>query len=270
MTGEEQAVERTLGGPMTPVQISQGLADLGVAAGDMLLVHASLSSLGFVAGGAQSLIEALQTAVGPRGLIVMPTFSAHLSDPATWTAPPVPQSWWPVIRAETPAYDRATTPSRGMGAAAEVLRTSRGAIRGPHPQHSFTAWGQGGADIVSHHPLSAFLGRNSPLQRLYDKRAKVLLLGADYESCTAFHLAEHYLGRLRVHRDGAPIIVGGQRIWVEFDAPDYATDRFAAIGAAFEAEGGVSRLQIGAADCRLFPIKAAVDFAAAWFAIEAG
>ena len=50
MNGEVEAIGRTMGGPVTYAEISAGVAGLGVELGERLLVHASLSALGFVAG----------------------------------------------------------------------------------------------------------------------------------------------------------------------------------------------------------------------------
>ncbi len=51
MNGEVEAIGRTDGWPpVTYAEISAGVAGLGVELGERLLVHASLSALGFVAG----------------------------------------------------------------------------------------------------------------------------------------------------------------------------------------------------------------------------
>ncbi len=92
-------------GPFTRGSLREDLLDLGVEAGSTVMVHSSLSRLGWVAGGAQAVVMALMDALGPTGTLVMPTHSGHLTDPARWERPPVPAEWWPLIRGETPAYD---------------------------------------------------------------------------------------------------------------------------------------------------------------------
>ena len=44
---------------VTPNDIATALKDIGVQKGQTIMVHTSLSSLGYVCGGAQSVIEAL-------------------------------------------------------------------------------------------------------------------------------------------------------------------------------------------------------------------
>ena len=58
---------------VTPDDIRTALKDIGVQKGQVVMVHTSLSSLGYVCGGAQSIIEALMESVGDEGTIMMPT-----------------------------------------------------------------------------------------------------------------------------------------------------------------------------------------------------
>ncbi len=60
---------------VTPDDMKTALKDLGVRKGQAIMVHISLSSLGYVCGGAQSVIEALLESVGDEGTIMMPTQS---------------------------------------------------------------------------------------------------------------------------------------------------------------------------------------------------
>ena len=55
--------------------LSQDLRRLGVQAGDTLFVHSSYKSLGPVRGGAIAVIAALEDAIGPDGLLLMPSFT---------------------------------------------------------------------------------------------------------------------------------------------------------------------------------------------------
>jgi aminoglycoside 3-N-acetyltransferase len=89
---ERAAVEATGAASQLPATVPSLVDDLhtlGVTPGALLLVHSSLSRLGYVAGGAPAVVQALLNAVGPAGTIVMPAFSSDLSDPSRWIAPPV-------------------------------------------------------------------------------------------------------------------------------------------------------------------------------------
>ena len=88
---ERDAIERSAA-PVTTISLEADLRALGVEDGMTLLVHASLSSLGWVCGGPVAVILALEEILGERGTLVMPTMSTDLTDPKNWEAPPVPEA----------------------------------------------------------------------------------------------------------------------------------------------------------------------------------
>lgn len=56
-------------------EIVQKLREVGLERGDAVMVHTSLKRMGYVCGGAQTVIEALMEVVGENGTIMMPTQS---------------------------------------------------------------------------------------------------------------------------------------------------------------------------------------------------
>jgi aminoglycoside 3-N-acetyltransferase len=270
-TRQSEIIGRTVR-PVTRPRMVRDLRALGVALGDELLVHTSLSMLGYVPGGAQAVVEALIESVGPKGLIVMPTFSAHLSDPRNRRNPPIPQAWHEETRAAMPAYEPRKSPTSAMGVINECFRSWPGTSRSAHPQHSFTAWGPEAASIVARHELEHAMDMLSPLGSLYEADAKVLLLGPSFANCTSFHLAECRSGKLPpLISGGSPMIVEGERRWVSFTAPNFQGDDFGKLGSDFE-QGArtVSVGKVGEATCRLFRMRAAVDFAVDWLRMHRG
>ncbi|EIK4249161.1 AAC(3) family N-acetyltransferase, partial [Salmonella enterica subsp. enterica serovar Infantis] len=124
MPTEQELISRTPQ-PATRASLARQMRENGLTLGGTVLVHSSLSSLGWVAGGPVAVIQALLDCVGPQGTIVMPTHSGDLTDPADWRSPPVPADWVQILRNEMPAYDPQTTPTRNMGAVAELFRACR-------------------------------------------------------------------------------------------------------------------------------------------------
>jgi aminoglycoside 3-N-acetyltransferase len=170
--GERPENHRTV----TDRQILDGLRSLGVAPADLLLVHSALSSLGHVVGGAGAVVRALCEAVAPGGTVFVPTFSYG----------------------QVP-YDPNQAPSL-TGAVTEWFRRLPGAIRSLHPTHSFAGSGPHASAILADHDKVHPFGRGSPLWRLLEQNAKVLLIGCDHRSSSMVHVAEEILDLPYIHR----------------------------------------------------------------------
>lgn len=255
--------------PLTVAGLVPELRAAGVPAGGTVIVHSALSRLGWVAGGAQAVVEALTAALGPDGTLVMPTQCGGLSDPAQWSRPPVPEDWWDEIRAGTPAYDPRATPTRGMGAVPECFRACAGVRRSAHPTDSFAARGPRAAELLDPHPLPYGVGEGSPLTRFYEAGGHVLLLGVGHGNNTTLHLAEHRSGRGRETVNGSPVLVDGRRQWVRYQTLDWDDSDFEAVGAAYaEARGPLTAGRVGLADTLLVPVVPLVDYATDWFRRE--
>jgi len=251
--------------PYTGRSLRSDLRALGLSAGDTVLVHSSASSIGFVVGGTQAVVQALLDVLGPDGTLVVPTHTPDNTDPADWSNPPVPESWWPAIREQAPGFDKSRTPSRWMGVIAEAVRTWPGAARSDHPQVSFAAVGRHAASITGTHQLDDALGERSPLGAVYRLDGKVLLLGCGHDSNTSLHLAEWRQKSPRRALTGASVRrPDGSGEWISWTDVVAETDDFEQIGAAFEVVVGVSAGQVGDADACLMSQRALVDFATAF------
>lgn len=252
--------------PATVDSLSADLAALGVRSGAVVIVHTSLSAIGWVAGGPQALVEALLRSVGPEGTVVMPTQSGQLTDPAGWEAPPVPATWIPTIRAETPAYDPLLTPTRAMGAVVECFRHVPGVRRSAHPHVSFAAVGPLAEELLVPHDLTPEFGDRSPLGRLYHHDAGVLLLGVGHGNNTSLHLAEHRADwpSKSTSERGGPVMVDGDRQWLTWTDLDHDEDDFDQIGAHLAELGLEQTGPVGGGVGRRCSMRAVVDAAAAW------
>lgn len=265
---EHDVLRATPGGPATAASLARDLRALGLRHGDVVLAHTSLSSLGWVVGGPVAVVMALEVAVGDGGTLVMPTQTTSLVDPQAWRHPPAPEAWWSTIRDHMPPYDRHTTPSVGVGVVPEVFRTRPGVRRSGHPLYSFAARGPRAGQVTADHPLSFGLGDTSPLGRLYEMDARVLLLGVDGSANTALHLCEYRLDVDRRRRAPVRVPVGtdpdGITRWASLDDIELDEGDFARLTRDFEAHAAVRTGPVGAGVGRLMNLRQLVDFGMAW------
>jgi aminoglycoside 3-N-acetyltransferase len=260
---EAEVVQRTVR-PHTRTSLAADLRTIGLSAGDVVIVHSSLSAIGWVAGGPVAVLLALQDVLTAGGTLVVPTHTADRTDPAGWQRPPVPADWVPVIRADTPAFDPALTPTRSMGVIAETFRSWPGVRRSAHPHVSFAAWGRYGDEVTRDHELAWSLGEGSPLARAYDLGAWSLQLGT--RSCTSLHLAEARSGRADRCLQGATMAGVGGATWVTFEDWDYDTDGFDEVLESFCRRQDITPGHVGDADSLLLDQRALVDHATEFFA----
>ena len=137
--------------------------ELGIRQGMTVMTHTSLSSLGYVCGGAQTVIEALLETVTREGTIVMPTQSWKNLDPDVGVHSEISEADWQRLRDHWPAYDKRLTPTQTMGTVAEMFRQWPGTLRSDHPARSVAANGRHARRLTKSHDLQNIFGDGSPM-----------------------------------------------------------------------------------------------------------
>lgn len=252
--------------PVTKEEIISSFRSLGLEKGRTVMVHTSLSKIGYVCGGAQTVIEALMETVGEEGTLMMPTQSWKNLDPEDGVHWDVEEEYWPVIRENWPAYDKRITPTNTMGAVAEMFRSWPGVLRSDHPARSVAAWGKHAEYLTAGHDLSDIFGEGSPVGKLYELDGDVLLIGVDYDKNTSLHLADvraEYPGKHNCTEHSA-IMENGKRVWKEYETLYVDGEDFIEIGAEFERTETVRIAALGNAELRLMKQRKLVDFAVDW------
>lgn len=245
--------------------IVKELQRMGLSNGDTVMVHTSLKNIGYVCGGAQTVIEALMEVVGV-GTIMMPTQSWKNLDPEAGVHWDADKSQWQKIRDHFPAYDKNLTPTNTMGAVAEMFRQWPGSIRSDHPARSVCAYGRHAAYLTKDHDLSNIFGEGSPIGKLYELDGKVLLLGVGYDKNTSIHLADvrAEYGSKHMETDYSAVFENGTRVWKKYETLYVDGEDFEEIGRAFEETGNFTSGHIGIGECKLMSQRMLVDFAVSW------
>ena len=247
---------------------------LGVAPGDIVMLHASFRAVRPVDGGPDAVIDALMDAAGPGGGVVMFPSWLHSPYEAFLNGGPTPEE-----RAAWPAFDPAAAPpvhpERG-GAVGAALAARPDAVRSRSPDRSLVGIGAA-APLMRDQPYIHGFGPGSPLQRLYEAGAKTLNLGAPLYTATILHYAEYLAdvpGKITVRYE-VPILANGEKRWRPVEQmnrdnfvpgaagmdPDYLEQAIR----AFMANGGHSEGRVGAARALLYPMMDLVPFAVNWF-----
>jgi len=223
---------------LTRGDIVSGLRELGVQAGDRVLVHCSMAALGRVEGGADAAIDALLEAVGAQGLVVVPTFAC-----------PAP-------------FDRRTSPTP-LGAVPERLWQRPGAVRSKHPTHSVAAIGAGAQDLIrDHEKAPTAYAEGTPYYRLAMGGGKILLLGVDQDRNTTLHAAEALAGSPYLQTITATYVDDdGSQVAIPVAAMAGPHRDFLGLDPLFRRRGIMRVGRIGQAVCRLMDGKAMIDTA---------
>ena len=167
-------------------EITRALHRVGVRRGDTVMFHSSLSSMGWVVGGADTVIDGFLEAVGPAGTVVVPTLCRMPDGERHLT------------------FDRwhIKTSVSCVGRITEVLRHRPDAVRSDHGTHSVAAIGPRAGELTANHGASgprlgpwgprAFAGE-SPWQKFYDWNVAYCFLGVNFHYNTMVHFVESRL-----------------------------------------------------------------------------
>jgi aminoglycoside 3-N-acetyltransferase len=254
--------------PQTKTSLIHDLLAIGVRTGSILMVHSSLSSIGWVLGGAPTVVEAMLEVLGDKGTLAMPAASPYCADPGSWGGPTIPDKWLDEVREHLPVFKPNTTPT-SMGAIAECFRTWPATLRSNHPLTSVSANGPLSKDIVSEHALEFSEGNKTPFEKLSDLDSWILLIGVGFNRCTALHFAEAQVDNRRVTKNRFPVLKDGKRVWVEVsDMADDNNTHFPIVGDQFIKSGRALLGLIGCAESILFPMRELVNFASEYFQNE--
>ncbi len=237
-------------------EITNALQQVGVRPGDTVMFHSSLSSMGWVVGGADTVIDGFLDAVGPEGTVVVPTLCRMPDGERHLT------------------FDRwnIETSVSCVGRITEVLRHRSEAIRSDHGTHSVSAIGPRARELTANHGAAGqrlgpwgprAFARESPWQKFYDWNVAYCFLGINFHFNTMVHFVESRLVERALQRAApeqreclAAQISGWQQpgVW-----PSIGLKPREAFEAVLAEEGGLHYGTIGAATIRGTRARPMVD-----------
>ncbi|MEA4890286.1 MAG: AAC(3) family N-acetyltransferase [Clostridiaceae bacterium] len=251
---------------ITRSDIELSLKNIGIDPGDIVLVHSSLSSLGKVENGAQTVIDAFEAVLGLEGTLVFPTLCQE----------DFTHSY------ETWHLDKASD----VGYLTEYFRKLPRVYRSNQATHSVAALGKYAQELTYEHTAYGLrygifgdtpFSRSSPWQKMYDMNGKVVFIGVSMLKNTFKHLMEY-----RVVDEALARIPEGQakselkdRIW-DFDHYENHEGKIwpfhngEQLQAALEKAGLIKKISCGKAELICVGIREMVDNGLRWFKEDPG
>lgn len=169
--------DKSRGAIITKEDLIHQFLSIGLRAGDHLLVHSSLSKIGYVENGPQDVVEALLEIVGPGGNLLMPNS---------------PNAEYQLSYIQNVDYfDVANSPSK-LGVISEYFRLLPNAIRSAHPTEPVSCIGPDARYYTQEHfgeqtPYTS----KSPFYRISEMGGKILYLGVSFDNAgTNLHTLE--------------------------------------------------------------------------------
>ena len=137
--------------------IADGLRELGLKTGDIVLLHSSLISLGKVNGGPAAVVDAFLDVIGAEGTLLVPVFGA-------------------------------------LGILTEEVKNRPEAVISPCPVGTLAAIGKDAAELCRDHwKAETAHGMDTPYTRIAEKDGYICLLGVDQDRNTTLHSVEALL-----------------------------------------------------------------------------
>jgi aminoglycoside 3-N-acetyltransferase len=251
-------------------ELAEDFRALGVSAGDTVMVHASVRSVGAIAGGPDQIHLAIKDALTDAGTMMMYASCPDGYDDVGRGV--YPGSHERELLDKLPAFDaRTARAARDNGTLVEFFRSYPGSLVNDHVAR-FVVWGRQARHLISEQPWHFAFGRGSALDRFVALDGKILLIGCDHDQVTFLHYAEHILdvpGR-RIAIFEVPVLERGVRVWKEMKEidtsdggahPNWPDRFFAQIVSAYLAKTRNRGGRVGHAHCFLFDAKGLLELA---------
>lgn len=169
--------QRDKGDVVSESQLVADLKNAGIKSDDTLLVHSSLSKIGFVENGPKTVVDALLKVIGDNGNLLMPN-SPNAGMQLDYIK-------------KNKVFDVLNAPSK-LGIISEYFRKLPNAIRSAHPTEPVSCIGEKSDYFVGEHfgEITPYT-QNSPFYKVSEQGGKILYLGVTLDNAgTNLHTLE--------------------------------------------------------------------------------
>jgi aminoglycoside N3'-acetyltransferase len=162
---------------ITGAIVEKDLKKLGLQRGDSIFLHSSLKSIGYVEGGARTIIDAIIKVLGSSGTLIVPTYSLK-------------KNMYKTCLEKKYIFDPRTATTQ-IGIIPATFLHYPDVCRSIHPTHSVSAIGKNARYITeAHHIATSTFGHDSPWDRLMKLDGKILAIGLKMGRNTFSHVLE--------------------------------------------------------------------------------
>ena len=240
-------------GKITPDELTEGFQRLGLSEGDQVVLHASLTAIGDVDGGAAMVIHRLLRSLGKEGTLLMPTFTFVARHSTTHENYTKPGCWCGENENRHVPFIPELQPDKSLGEIAHRLCSWPSSKRSRHPAYSFVAVGKETDNLIHSSSLSDPL---QPLKTFLRREPVVVTLGVGLESVFAIHIAEQRFLPSKFSSERALIVTSRGQEWVDVLAVG-CSNGFVRLETQLDGST-VKETRIGSARSRLYPMKTLV------------
>ena len=244
------------GRKVSPEELTEGFRGLDLREGASIMMHASLRSFGTVDGGAAMVLHRLLGVIGKKGTLMMPAFTCVTTHGNSHENHSKPGCWCEGREGRHIPFIPELQPDKEIGEIAHRLCSWPASRRSRHPSYSFVAVATHCDELVQEHPLMNPL---QPIKKMLKYDPYVLMIGVDFDSVTAIHLAEERKTPSKFLKERALTVSSKGQVWVEVIGMS-CTNGFAKIRNHLS-QTDHRETTIGLANIELYPMKSLIEAA---------
>ncbi len=247
---------------LTKKDLKKIFKKVGLKTGMKVMVHSSLSKLGYVVNGAEDVIDALLEIISlKKGTLFIPTHSSQLTNPIYWKIGKFGKKHKEKIKKNMNFFNQKKTMPANRGLMSKTILNYNKVKRSLHPLNSTACLGNKSKYYTNNHSLHRPEGFQSPIGKLYKDKGHILLIGVNFDKITALHLAEAIINDNFPEKYQPEILVkiNNKRKFVKLKYYDNRPKNFKRIYSTVKKKGALKELKINNCNITLIKLKPLIN-----------